>query len=103
MTICIAAKSREDCIVVASDRMVTLALPSTEFEQGIPKTLEITNNCVACTAGSALAYTPIYNRAKIEIQSNNITEISEIADINKKYYVLMRNTKMEEVILGRTG
>ena len=76
MTICIAAKSNEDYVVVASDRMVTLSLPSTEFEQGISKTLEITNNCVACTAGSALAYTPIYNLAKIEIKTKQITEIS---------------------------
>jgi len=39
MTICIAAIAGKDRVVIASDRMVTLAVPSTEFEQGLPKTI----------------------------------------------------------------
>jgi len=38
MTICIAAVANRDHVVVASDRMVTLALSGAEFEQGVPKT-----------------------------------------------------------------
>jgi hypothetical protein len=49
MTICVAA--------IANKNLV--AFPSTDYEQGILKTIPVTNNCVAATAGSALAYTPI--------------------------------------------
>jgi hypothetical protein len=55
MTICVAAIAGRDYVVVASDRVVTLIVPSTEYEQALSKTLLLTNNCVASTAGSALA------------------------------------------------
>lgn len=103
MTICIAAKSKEGYVVVASDRMVTLSLPSTEFEQGGSKTLEITNNCLASTAGSALAYTPILVQSRLQIEQQNVHEISQIAEINRQYYIIMRNQKLEQDILARIG
>lgn len=102
MTICIAAKSGND-VVVASDRMVTLNIPSTEFEQYSSKTLELTKNCLASTAGSALAYTPIYVDTKNQIKIKNIQEISQIAEINRQLYMQMRNAKMEQDILSRYG
>lgn len=103
MTICIAAIAGKDHVVIASDRMVTLAVPSTEFEQGLPKTIRVTNNCVAATAGSALAYTPIHRDAQIEIQKNNTHEIMQIAEETRVHYVKNRNKKIEQDILSKIG
>jgi hypothetical protein len=103
MTICIAAKAKGDYIVVASDRMVTLSLPSTEFEQGSSKTLELTNTCLVATAGSALRYTPIYTNVRNQIQLTNMKDISQIAETNRQLYMQMRNGKMEQSILAAYG
>jgi|SRR5215831_12855012 len=98
MTICIAAIAGKDHVVIASDRMVTLAIPSTEFEQGLPKTIRVTNNCVAATAGLA----PIHRDAQIEIQKNNIHEIMQIAEETRLHYVKNRK-KIEQDILSKIG
>ena len=103
MTVCIAAQSKDNYVVVASDRMVTLTLPSTEFEQGSSKTLELTKNCLAATAGSALAYTPIHVHSLSGIKQNSTQEIAQIAEINRQNYVIMRNSKIEQVILAKFG
>lgn len=103
MTICIGAIAGKDHVVVASDRMVTLRVPSTEFEQRKSKTLQITDNCVAATAGSALAFTPIYTNTMTEVQTKNVREIRQIADIVRSQYVKMRNQKLEQEILGNIG
>jgi 20S proteasome alpha/beta subunit len=103
MTICIAAMAGNEHVVMASDRMVTSVVPRTEFEQGTSKTLELAKNCLVATAGSALAYTPIYVNAKNQIIVSNSQEISQIADINRQLYMSMRNQKMEQDILIRLG
>jgi hypothetical protein len=103
MTICVAAIAGSDYAVVASDRMVTLIVPSTEYEQGLSKTLSLTDNCVASTAGSALAYTPVHVDAKIEIQKQNTHDIKQIAEIIRNQYVIKRNQKLDQDILGKIG
>ncbi len=103
MTICIAAITSENYAIVASDRMITVTLPNIEFEQSTSKTIEITKNCVAATAGSALAYTPIFREAKGEIDKASATSISQIVEITKKAYVSMRNKKLEEEVLSAAG
>jgi 20S proteasome alpha/beta subunit len=103
MTICIAAIANKNHVVVASDRMVTLAFPSTEFEQGIPKTIQVTNNCVAATAGSALAYTPIFRESQIEISNQSTNDILSIAETTRLHYVTNRNKKMDQDILSKIG
>ena len=103
MTICIAALAGKEHVIVASDRMVTINIPSTEFEQGTSKTIPITDNCVAATAGSALAYTSIHREAQIEILRENTKQISRIGEITRLAYVKMRTQKLEQDILAKIG
>ena len=91
-------------VVVTSDRMVTLSLPSTEFEQNMPKTVQLTDYCVASTAGNALGFVPIYEETLRTIkQSNTKINIPDIAEIVKVAYTNARNAKLEQDILTTVG
>ncbi len=91
-------------MIVASDRMVTLNLPSTEFEQNLPKTISITDNCVAATAGSALAFTPILEQAQSILgQDKSPPNIQRIAEVIRQCYINSRNAKLEQDILAKIG
>ena len=91
-------------VVVASDRMVTLNLPSTEFEQNMPKTVKLTDNCVASTAGNALGFVPICEETLRAIKQNkNVLSIQNIAEIIKVAYTSARNAKLEQDILSTIG
>lgn len=109
MTICVGSISLknnggEQYAIVASDRMVTLSLPSVEWEQNIPKTMKIAENCVVSTAGSAIAFTGILRIAKPEIDKlANPKRIYDIVEIIRKSYEEVRKKKMEEDILGKIG
>jgi len=104
LTICIAAAAGKEHVVVASDRMITLSLPSTEFEQNVSKTVEITKNCVAATAGNALAYTPIHlETLKLLQQDSTTPDIQRIAELIRRSYVKARNEKLEQDILVKVG
>lgn len=104
MTICIAAAAGKDHVVVASDRMVTLSLPSTEFEQNLSKTIQLSDNCVAATSGNALAYTPIHQETMKQMREDSKTpNIQRIADLVRKSYVKVRNEKLEQDILVKIG
>lgn len=104
MTICIAAICDERFVVVATDRMITVIVPSIEYEQkGRTKAIEVTPNCIATTAGSALAYTPIFQDAKIEIDRRSMKDIGQIAETTRKSYVKIRNQALEESILSSVG
>lgn len=101
MTICITAICEEKYVVVATDRMITVRVPNIEYEQkGRTKAIEVTQNCIATTAGSALAYTPIFQDAEIEIDKQSVKDIGRIADITSKSYVKIRNQVLEEAVLG---
>ena len=83
-------------VVVTSDRMITLSLPSTEFEQNMPKTVKLTNNCVAATAGNALGFVPIYEEALRTIkQHKSALSVQGIAEIVKAAYTNARNAKLQ--------
>jgi len=104
LTICIAAAAGKDHVVVASDRMVTLSIPSTEFEQNLSKTVEITKNSVAAAAGNALAYTTIHNETlKLLQQDSTNPGIQRIAELIRRSYVKARNDKLEQDILVQFG
>lgn len=90
--------------VVISDRMITLAVPSTEFEQNMSKTIELTNNCVVSSAGNALGFVPICEEALHIIKQNeNALSIQNIAEIVKTAYTNARNVKLEQEVLARMG
>jgi 20S proteasome alpha/beta subunit len=103
MTICIASVCEKKYVIVAADRMITVTLPNIEYEQTTPKITQITNNCVAATAGSALAYTPIFREARAEIEKASVTDIGQIVDHTKNAYIKMRNKKVDEQILASIG
>lgn len=91
-------------MIVTSDRMVTLSLPSTEFEQNVPKTLKLTDNCVAATAGNALGFVPIYEETiRMITQSKTTPSIHNIAEMVRLAYVAARNAKLEQDILTTIG
>ena len=104
MTICIASLAGRSHVIVASDRMVTLSLPSTEFEQNVPKTIKITEKCVAATAGNALGFVPIHEEAARFVTQTKISlRVYDIAESVRKAYVNARNAKLEQDILVRLG
>jgi len=91
-------------VMVASDRMVTLNFPSTEFEQNASKTVSVTVNCVAATAGSALAFTPILEQAQSTLQQDKSPpNIQRIAEVIRQCYIVARNAKLEQDILAKIG
>jgi 20S proteasome alpha/beta subunit len=104
MTICIGAICEKKYVVMATDRMITVRIPNIEYEQtGITKALEITPNCLAATAGSALAFIPVLRKAMLEITQGSIKDVSTIAERIRVSYVSYRNQKLEEEILSSVG
>jgi len=108
MTICVAAISAkntngEKYAIVASDRMVTLSLPSIEWEQNVSKTIKISDNCVAATAGSAIAFTEVLRNAKPQIEKLANNDIHAIVEIIRQNYQVQRMKKVEEEILAKIG
>lgn len=94
----------EKYAVVASDRMVTLSLPSVEWEQNVPKTIKVADNCVVSTAGSAIAFTNILRLAQPEIDKLVMPrKIPEIVEIIRKCYEDVIKDKLEEDILAKIG
>jgi len=89
---------------MATDRMITVRQPNIEYEQkGITKALEISPSCLAATAGSALAFSPILRDAVLEINKKSINDISQIAEIVRKCYSGHRSKKLEENVLSSVG
>jgi len=103
MTICIATLCEKKYVVVATDRMLTLMLPSIEYEADYPKTVEITANCIATTAGSAIAYTPIFYEVRGELLKQASNDIARIAELTRNAYGNVRNSKLTEEILSTYG
>lgn len=88
---------------MVTDRMITVTLPNIEYEQTTPKLTQITKNCAAATAGSALAYTPIFRDAKADIERASITDVGSIVQVTRNSYVKVRNQKLNENILNSVG
>ena len=103
MTICIATMCENKYVVVATDRMLTVTLPNIEFETDYAKATEVTKNCIAATAGSAIAYTPLFRDAGIEIAKEGTKDIDKIVELTRNSYVKIRNKKIEEEILCPIG
>ena len=105
MTICIGALAGNEYAIVASDRMVTITVPSTEFEHNVSKTIKVTDHCVVATAGNALGYAPIQEKVTPILNSDkkiseNITKISEKI---RKSYADCRKEKMSQDIFAIAG
>jgi 20S proteasome alpha/beta subunit len=103
MTICIATICEKKYVVVATDKMLTLTLPSIEYEADYPKTIEVTPNCIATTAGSAIAYTPIFHEVRGELVKQASNDVARIAELTRIAYGNVRNNKLSEEILSTYG
>ena len=103
MTICIAAMCEHKYVIVTTDRMLTVSLPNIEFETDYDKATEITKNCIAATAGSAIAHTPIFRDAGVEIAREGTKDVDKIVEYIRNSYIKVRNKKLEEEILSPVG
>jgi ATP-dependent protease HslVU (ClpYQ) peptidase subunit len=97
MTICIGmlCDSSKQAIV-ASDRMVTAGDLTVAFEHDVPKITELTGNCLALTAGSALVHTDLFRAVKRSLHTGANPPISEIVDKVKDEYLNIRNQEIED-------
>lgn len=103
MTICIIAMcENKSKIIVASDRMITIG-SIIEFEHRDSKIEKLSNNCVAVTAGNALAHTDLFKNVKPIIASHTSLSISDIVQKLKNIFIEQRKKKVEELFLKSRG
>ena len=100
MTICIGAicENRSKG-VIASDRMVTNRMLSIEFEHDEPKFEILSDNCVALTAGEALAPTELFRAVKPKIQDS--PDIKDIAEAVAQAFRKFKRKRIEHVVLSQ--
>lgn len=85
---------------MASDRMLTSSYPPIEFEHTNPKLFDLTETCVAMTAGDALKPVEI-----VPVVRNNLSErknappVEGIVDLIKNLYQANRLSFAEEIFL----
>ena len=101
MTVCISAIcNSKKAVVLASDGMITSNMPPIQFETVTKKMIALSDTCIALTAGDALAYAELFDRAKLEISKENKNEINNIVDEIKKSYIFLRRRAIQERILN---
>jgi hypothetical protein len=104
MTICIGAICDDNkAVVIASDRMITSTYPLIEFEHSRSKTTQISNSCIALTAGDALANAELFRKVKGVTSSVAQPTISGINDTIKNVYIEQRLQKANEKYLRPRG
>lgn len=100
MTICIAgvcelSDGHPRTAIAIADRMITAG--DTEFEQeAFSKIEKLTQNCVAVTAGSALAHTELFRITKARFSGTPAPPIYDIVQSIKESYVKLRTMRAEE-------
>ena len=91
MTICLAAICDNGSrLVVASDSMITNPALSIEFEHLTKKMTELSDRCVALTAGDALAHTELFNSVQDEIEKLKSPTLKNIISKIKECYQEIR-------------
>ena len=103
VTICIAVMCENKYVVVSTDKMLTLPLPSIEYETDYDKAVQLAKNCVAATAGSAIAHMPIFRNVSGQLVQRGVSDIETIAEMTRIAYEQIRNTKLTEEILSTYG
>ncbi len=100
MTICIVGicniqNGNPMTAVAIADRMITAG--DTEFEQAaFSKIDKLTDNCIAITAGSALAHTELFNNTRAYFSGIPTPQITQVVQNIKENYVKIRTTRAEE-------
>lgn len=104
MTVCLAVLcDGGKSIIAASDRMITTAYPPVEFEHNVGKIELLSNNCVALTAGSALAHTELFAQTRADIVDLTIPSPQLIAGKVKENFVKQRLARAEDEYLHPRG
>ena len=101
MTVCIAAICDGGrSVVVASDRMLTSNFPPIEFEHTRAKIYNLSNYCLAMTAGDALKPIEVVPRIQATIhEQKDPPDVGTIIDIAKSWYQHLRLAQAEEIFL----
>ena len=95
--------ARESCVVLASDTMVTHQALSLEFEHENQKVTKLSENCLALTAGDALAHTELFGSVKSSISQLRQPSVVGIVEQIKNTYQALRLKQIEERILKPKG
>lgn len=81
--------------IALADRMITAG--DTEFEQeAFSKISKLTENCLAITAGSALAHTELFNITRTKFTGTPTPPVSQVVQEIKDNYVKLRTARAEE-------
>lgn len=100
MTICIVGicdvqKGVPRKAIAIADRMITAG--DTEFEQeAFSKIDKLTENCIAITAGSALAHTELFDVTRAKFTGTPAPPIAQLVRELKDNYVALRTIRAEE-------
>ncbi len=104
MTICISVIcDNSSKLIVASDSMLTNEMLSIQFEHLTKKMTELSNKCIALTAGDALAHTELFNAVQCEIDRLKEPSILKIVATVKECYQGIRKRVICERILKPRG
>ncbi len=94
MTICISVIcDNSSKLIVASDNMLTNEVLSIQFEHPTKKMTELSDKCIALTAGDALAHTELFNSVQCEIDRLKEPSIVEIVETVKECYQGIRKIR----------
>lgn len=104
MTICIAAICKESStLILATDSMLTNEALSIQFEHPVKKMTYLSNNCVALTAGDALAHTELFNIVQKKITKLKEPSVIEVVTKIKECYQGIRKIEIIEKFLNPRG
>lgn len=104
MTICIAAICEQgSSLILATDSMLTNDTLSIQFEHPTRKMANLSDSCIALTAGDALAYTEVFNLVQQEITTLKAPSVFDVVDKIKECYQRIRKKEIKERILNPRG
>ncbi|KKK69331.1 hypothetical protein LCGC14_2935110, partial [marine sediment metagenome] len=104
MTVCIAAICEEGTsAVLASDTMVTNRMIPIEFEHPSKKMTPLADNCLALTAGDALAHSELFAMVRSEVHRFKDPTVEHVVSVIKKCYQSVRQQEIRERLLLPRG
>ena len=98
---CNAAGKKSKAVVVASDRMVTVA-GMTEFEPETPKVIRLTERMVALSAGDALKGAAVIQATRSALPADNPT-VQAVSEEASRHYAVLRARQIEAQFFAPRG
>lgn len=103
MTVCVGVISNSsEVVAVAADRMVTGGIPQVEFEHKGSKIIQLSHNCMALTAGDALAGKALFDAVCSQLGKED-HPIDYVVETVKAELRRQRNRRAEEELLLPRG